>query len=87
MRTAPVKRGLAVMGVVASAMVLSACSGGGGDDVVVTPPTPPATPRLEDGFGAGFASAYRAANTTDPRDPAAGDIIAVNAAADPVPIP
>ena len=72
----------------AAALGLAACGGGGGGgDVVVTPPPPPAAPKLEDGFGSGFATAFRAADTAEPREPSAADVIAVNATADPVPIP
>ena len=38
---------------------------------VVTPPTA----KVEDGFGANFATAYRADPNTDAKDPVAGDII------------
>ncbi|MDH4386801.1 MAG: hypothetical protein QE280_15335 [Caulobacter sp.] len=72
------------LALMASATVLAACSGGGGGKK--TPPPPPAA-RLEDGFGAGFATAYRADPNAVPRDPAAGDIIALTLAADPVAIP
>ncbi|WP_309643918.1 hypothetical protein [Phenylobacterium sp.] len=66
---------------------LSACGGGGGggDGGVVTPPPP--TARLEDGFGAGFATSYRNAPNTDPREPAPADIVAVSATTDPTPVP
>ena len=67
-----------------TAITLAACGGGGG--VGRGPPTPPPA-RLEDGFGAGFAAAFRIAMFGDPRDPAPGDIIALSLTADPTPIP
>lgn len=69
-------------------LTLSACGGGGGggDGGVVTPPPPPSA-KLEDGFGGPFGTAYRAGNNTDPRDPASGDVVAVSATTDPVPVP
>lgn len=67
-------------------LTLAACGGDDNDGAVVTPPTPPSA-KLEDGFGANFGTTYRAGNNTDPRDPAAGDVIAVSATTDPVPVP
>lgn len=65
---------------------LAACGGGGGGGMtVVTPPPPSAA--LEDAFGAGFATSYRANPNTDPREPAAADIIAVSPTTDPVAVP
>lgn len=53
---------------------VTAC--GGSNDAAPAPPvvvTPPAA-RLEDGFGTGFGTAYRAEPNTDARDPVPGDI-------------
>lgn len=66
---------------------LAACGGGGGGDMGVVTPPPPPSARLEDGFGAGFATSYRNAPNTDPREPAAADIVAVSATTDPTPVP
>ena len=81
-------RGLRIVlasGLIASASLLAACGGSGGGGLDVPPPPPPVG--LIDSFGAGFAAAFRAAITGDPRDPAAGDIIALTLTADAVPIP
>lgn len=67
----------------AVAVALTACGGGGG---VVAVPVPPA-PKLEAAFGAGFATAFQQGANTDPREPAAGDVVAVSLTTDPVPVP
>lgn len=70
---------------------LAACdSGGGGGGGGGTPPTPPAPPapaRIEDGFGPQFGAAFRADANSNPRDPAAGDLVPVSFTTDPVNIP
>ena len=65
------------------AVALAACGGGGGN---VKVPVPPAA-KLEDSFGAGFAAAFQKGANTDPREPAAGDVVAVSLTTDPVPVP
>lgn len=67
---------------------VSAC---GGDKKRTSPPaTPPVagTPAppasLAAKFGAGFASIFGASANAEPKDPAPGDIVAVNASADPI---
>lgn len=69
--------------VVALGAALAACGGGGGG--LTTTPTP--APQFEAQFGANFATDYQAANNTEPHDVAAGDVIPVNATAEPVPLP
>lgn len=56
------------------------------DDTAVTPPapTPPPTVTFQSRFGTSFAGFFDAGNTTDPRDPATGDVPALNATADPL---
>ena len=60
--------------IVAIAGGLSAC----GSDTATAPPTsvtpPPATAKVEDGFGANFGIAYRADANSIAKDPVAGDI-------------
>ncbi len=75
-----------ILGLMATTSALAACSGGGGGGGGPGPPPPPPA-RLEDGFGAGFAAAFRTNLNGVPRDPAAGDIIAVSLTTDPTPIP
>lgn len=64
---------------------LAACGSGGGG-VRGPGPVPPVA-KLEDSFGAGFATTFQKAANSDPREPAAGDVIAVSLTSDPVPIP
>ena len=80
------KRPLIVCVLCVSAAALAACGGGG---IKVKPGGPGAGPaaKLEDSFGAGFAAAFQQGPNTDPREPAAGDVIAVSATTDPVPVP
>ncbi|MGD2133703.1 MAG: hypothetical protein PVI23_12990 [Maricaulaceae bacterium] len=76
---------------VAAALAIGACDdlyddNGGGYTPPPPPPPPPATP-LEDTFGTGFGTAFRADPNTDPVDPMAGDIVALDLTADPTEIP
>lgn len=66
------------------AVGLSACGGGGGGGASVTPP--PASASVADQLGAGFGTDFRASPNSDPRDLAAGDVIAVNPTAEPIPL-
>lgn len=64
-----------IAGVAALAGGLAAC----GSDNSAPPPapvvtTPPPAARLEDGFGAGFGTAFRADVNGVARDPVAGDL-------------
>jgi hypothetical protein len=54
--------------------------------VGTTPPaTPPAAPlTVAQQLGAVFATIFGAASTTEPKDPAAGDIVPVSATAEPI---
>jgi len=64
---------------------LAACGGGkggGGSTVVVTPPAPEANAK----YGAAFASAYKADANSEPASVSAGDVVAVDATAEPTPI-
>lgn len=63
---------------------LSACKSGN-KTVEVTPPAPPA--RFEAQFGANFATAFQASPNSEPKDVAAGDVIAVSPTAEPVSLP
>ena len=63
---------------------LSACKSGN-KDVAVTPPAPPA--KFEAQFGANFATAFQGAPNGEPKDVAAGDVIAVSPTAEPVNLP
>jgi hypothetical protein len=58
------------------------------DQPTVTPPPPPPPPSVAvsivDQLGAGFATTFRASPTAEPRDPVAGDLVAVTSARDPV---
>ncbi len=76
---------LTTVAVVLLGAVLSACGGGGGGGTTTTV-TPPAA-KFEDQFGAKFASAYQGGANTEPVDIAPGDVIPVNATAEPVPLP
>lgn len=69
----------------AAALVLSACGGGSGGGSVNVGQLPSGQP-LEDSFGAGFGQAFRAAANSDPRDPAAADIVPVDLTKDPTPL-
>lgn len=75
---------LTTVAVVLLGAVLSACGGGGGGSTTTV--TPPAA-KFEDQFGAKFASAYQGGPNTEPVDVAPGDVIPVNATAEPVPLP
>ncbi len=72
------------------ALSIGACSDRASDSAVVTPPvagtpTPPAAPAtIQERIGANFLAFFNAGNTTDPRDPVAGDLPAVAPAADPL---
>lgn len=65
------------------AATLAAC---GSNETPAPPPPPPPPPPapVEDQFGAGFGSAFRANPNSDASDPAAGDIIPVSLTAEPV---
>lgn len=65
----------------ALAVAASACGGGGGGGGL------PQQQRLEDTFGAGFGQAFRANPNSDPRDPAAGDVVPADLTRDATPIP
>jgi|APFEC2959095136_1045048.scaffolds.fasta_scaffold00031_31 hypothetical protein len=55
---------------------LAACGSTDSTAPPVPAPTPPvAAAPIEDGFGAGFGTAFRADANSVPRDPVAGDII------------
>ena len=75
---------LTTVAVVLLGAFLSACGGGGGGSTTTV--TPPAA-KFEDQFGAKFASAYQGAPNSEPVDVAPGDVIPVNATAEPVPLP
>ncbi len=75
---------LTAVAVILLGAALSACGGGGGGSSTTV--TPPAA-KFEDQFGSKFASAYQGAPNTEPVDVAPGDVIPVNATAEPVPLP
>ena len=64
-------------------LALAASAWGGGGRGGGLPPQQ----RLEDTFGAGFGQAFRAAPNSDPRDPAAGDVVPADLTRDATPIP
>jgi hypothetical protein len=66
-------------------LLLTACGGGGKDPVVSTPPatTPPTNTAFQSKFGASFATAFNASATSDPIDPTASSVPAVNVMAQP----
>lgn len=71
----------------ASAIALAACDGGGSSlpPPPVSPPAPPPVPAaFEDQFGPGFGPLFRAFANTDPADPTADAIIAVDVTRDPL---
>ncbi|MBC7768927.1 MAG: hypothetical protein H7124_09075 [Phycisphaerales bacterium] len=70
--------------ILALALGVSACGGSGGGGGL--PPPPPAAP-LEDTFGAGFGATFRADPNSNPRDPAAGDIVPVDPTKDATGVP
>jgi hypothetical protein len=71
----------------AAAALLTGCGGsGGGGDVVVAPPPPPSA-SLEDIFGTGFGSIFRASANSDPREPSTADVNAVSFTTDPIAVP
>lgn len=77
-------RSILATGVLAA--VLSACSD---NNVTTTPTTPPVvtpTVRLEDQFGAGFGTRFRADANTRATDPLAADLGPVSITTDPVTI-
>ena len=68
---------------------LAAC--GGSDNTASPPPVPVVVPplpapRLEDGFGVNFGTAFRADANTEARDPVAGDIIPLSLTTEPTTI-
>lgn len=69
-----IKRTLIVL---AAGAALAAC-GGGNDSTAAPPPpvviVPPAPPPLEDSFGAGFGTRFRAGSNLDATDPVPGDL-------------
>ena len=67
-----------------SASVLAACGGGGGGQTAIV--TPPPTPKLEDGFGAGFGNLVRANANSEPVKPMTSDVKAVDPSAAPTPL-
>jgi len=52
----------------------------------VAAPAPPAAP-IEDSFGPGFGSAFRADPNSTPINPTARDVVPVNPSAEPLPVP
>ncbi len=68
-------------------LAMAACSNRAAD-VAAGPsagtPTPAPTASFQSKFGTSFASYFEAGNTTDPRDPQAGDVPALAATADPL---
>ena len=69
---------------------LSACSDSEDSDMIGTSPTPPTSPApppppvtTVESFGAGFASIFRTAADTEPRDPGEGDIVPVSFTTEP----
>ena len=76
---------LAIAGLLVLGVSLSACGGGGGGSKTDVTPPPVAAAKFEDQFGAKFATAFRGGANTEPTDVAAGDVIAVNPTAEPVP--
>lgn len=63
---------------------LAACGNGSGSDTPAPPPPPVVATPQENQFGANFATAYRAANTSAPITPADGDIIPLSLTTNPV---
>lgn len=64
---------------------LAACGGGkggGGSTVVVTPPAPEANAK----YGAAFAAAAKTDANSEPASVSAGDVVAVDATAEPAPL-
>lgn len=79
-------RNLVVIGMFGAG--LAACGSDNDNAAAPAPPVvvaPPA-PRLEDGFGANFGTAFRASPNTDATDPAAGDLIPLDLTKDAVTI-
>lgn len=75
-----------IAGIAAVSAGLAACGDSSSPAPGAPVVTPPAAPKLEDGFGANFGIAYRAAPNTDAKDPVAGDIIPLDLTKDPVTI-
>lgn len=78
-----------ILAICLAGTALASCGGGGDDTPAPAPPVvvpPPPAPRLEDGFGANFGTAFRADLNGEARDPVAGDIIPLNLATDPTTI-
>lgn len=69
-----------------AAVALTGCSGGAGGDMTIIQP-PPAPPRIEDQFGAGFGAVFRQDRNGEPGDPAAGAIENLSLTADPREVP
>ncbi len=68
-------------------IVMAACSNRAAD-IVGGPapgaPTPAPTVSFQSKFGTSFVSYFEASNTTEPRDPQAGDVPALSATSDPL---
>lgn len=57
------------------------------DEDMGTPMPPPDPANIEDNFGIGFATLYRADPTSEPFDPMMADVIPLDLTADPVEVP
>ena len=72
--------------VVLLAGTLSACGSDNNTSDPGGPVVAPPAAKVEDGFGANFATAFRADPNSIAKDPVAGDIIPLDLTKDPVPI-
>ncbi|MFP1133291.1 hypothetical protein [Asticcacaulis sp. W401b] len=80
------KKLISYAGIASLAAGLTACggggAGGGGSTTIVTPPPPSATAK----YGAKFDAAFKADANSDPAEVVAGDVVAVDATAEPTPL-
>lgn len=66
-------------------LAMAACSDRYDDKTATPPPgSPPPAATIQSRIGANFASFFDASNSSDPREPSAADVPAVNPAADPL---
>ena len=63
-------------------LAMAACSSSGNSNTA-SPPPPPAT-SFQGQFGASFAGAYDASNTTEAKEPAATDVPALSNSTNPI---
>lgn len=65
-------------------LAMAACSDRYDTPAATPPGSPPPAASIQSRIGANFASFFDASNTSDPKEPTAADVPAVNPATDPL---